>query len=336
MTFSGPGLAAELAPMSPMRSSEPPLKLSCGLFNLPPLGELVTLTADTTELIVAPECGARIVSFRVHERDVLRPASAEALASAMPYQFAAFPLMPYSGPIFGDGFRFGAEWHPLARNVPMEPTTTHGEAWIMPWRIEARSANSIVLSVDYAPKEAAFPFAWRGDMTFTVDAGRLAVKMRLTNRDHRPMPAGLGIHPYFPKAPGTILTFDCTGVWPPDAPEAVGKGCQPLEPGLDFRTGQDVGPIVFDRCFEGWNGIATLVTPDGFTTTISAEPVFGKLQIYDAWDYPYICIEPVTNTNDGFNRAALNVASHSIVVLEPGRSLAGVINVTAGSSAKHK
>ena len=29
----------------------------------------------------------------------------------------------------------------------------------------------------------------------------------------RPMPAGMGMHPYFPKAPGTVLAFDATGLW---------------------------------------------------------------------------------------------------------------------------
>ena len=62
---------------------------------------------------------------------------------------------------------------------------------------------------------------------------------------------------------------------------------------------------------------------------IEADPVFGKLQIYDAWDNPYICVEPVTNANDGFNRAALDVPSHAVVVLEPGRSLAGSITIAA-------
>ena len=45
------------------------------------------------------------------------------------------------------------------------------------------------------------------------------MRLALTNRDHRPMPAGMGLHPYFPKSPGTILTFDATGLWPADAPE---------------------------------------------------------------------------------------------------------------------
>jgi aldose 1-epimerase len=191
----------------------------------------------------------------------------------------------------------------------------------------------VTLQVDYAPGAGVFPFAWRGEMAFSVGNGSLAVSLKLTNRDYRPIPAGLGLHPYFPKDAGTTLQFDCTGLWPPDAPEAVGQGCGPLEPGLDFRGGLDVSDIVLDRCFEGWDRTATLTASDGFTTTITADPVFGKLQIYDAWDYPYICVEPVTNANDGFNRAARNVPGHSVAVLEPGRSLTGGIRIVTGSQS---
>ena len=137
------------------------------------------------------------------------------------------------------------------------------------------------------------------------------------------MPAGMGLHPYFPKTSGTRLTFDATGLWPADAPEAVALGAGPIEPGLDFRKGQDAADIVLDRCYEGWDGRATLTAADGATTTIEADPVFGKIQIYDAWDYPYICIEPVTNANDGFNRAALGVPGHAVAVLSPGQRLDG-------------
>ena len=297
---------------------------------LPTTGRLVTLRNSTAELVVAPDCGARIAAFRVAGRDILRPATPAALESAFIYGFAAFPLMPYSGPIFGDGFRFNNEWHKLDRNVPTEPTATHGEAWIRPWTIVSETEAELRLSMDYAPAANAFPFAWRGEITYGLGRDSLAIGLKLTNRDHRPMPAGFGMHPYFPKAPGTTLTFDCTGVWPPDAPEVVGIGAGPLPPGLDFRNGQDVNPIVLDRCFEGWGRSAILSTPGGPTVRIEADATFGKLQIYDAWDYPYICIEPVTNTNDGFNRAAIDVPGHAVVVLEPGRSLEGRIAITAG------
>jgi aldose 1-epimerase len=244
--------------------------------NLPATGQLVALRNTEAELVVAPSCGARIVAFRASGREILRPTTPQALDSAFVYGFAAFPLMPYSGPIFGDGFRLQDEWHPLGRNVPTEPIATHGEAWIRPWSITAQSETNLRLTMDYAPTTDDFPFAWRGEVAYGLDQARLVIDLKVTNRDHRPMPAGLGLHPYFPKAPGTILTFDCTGVWLPDSPEAVGAGAGPLEAGLDFRRGQDISAIVFDRCFEGWNGRATLSTADGWTIRIEADETFGK------------------------------------------------------------
>jgi len=293
--------------------------------DLPSTGPLVTLSDGVAELVVAPACGARIAAFRVGGRDVLRPATGEGLAAGFTYGFSAFPLLPYSGPIFGDGFHYRGIFHRLARNVPAEPTATHGEGWISPWRVVERSDAALRLATDYVPKPGAFPFAWRGTIAYRIDCGRFHIEMQLENRDHRPMPSGLGFHPYFPKARGTVLAFDATGLWPPDAPEAVDLGSGPLLPGLDFRGGLDVAPIVLDRCYEGWNGVATLRQPDGAVTVIEADPVFGKLQVYDAWDHPYVCIEPVTNANDGFNRAARGVAGHAVVDLAPGASLSGAI-----------
>ena len=296
--------------------------------NLPRIDRLVKLRNAIAELVVAPECGARLVAFRVAGRDILRPATQAALDSAFVYGFAAFPLMPYSGPIFGGGFRFNGQWYPMDRNVPTEPTATHGEAWIRPWTIVSESDTKLDLSLDYTPIAGAFPFAWCGEITYGLDQGSFVIDLKLTNRDHRPIPAGIGFHPYFPKAPGSVLTFDCTGVWPPDAPEAVNQGCGPVEAALDFRHGQDISAMIFDRCFEGWDGCATLSTADGVTTRIEAGANFGKLQIYDAWDYPYICIEPVSNANDGFNRAAGGVPGSAVAILEPGRSLAERITIT--------
>jgi aldose 1-epimerase len=301
-------------------------------FALPPTGELATLRSGGAELVFAPECGARLVSFRVDGRDVLRPASTEALQTAAPYGFAGFPLMPYSGPNFGDGFRFDGEWFSLARNVPAEPTATHGEGWISPWRVKRMSDHAAEIRCEYSPATGAYPFPWRGEISFRLQPDALSIALSLTNRHFRPIPAGLGLHPYFPKEHGTTLAFDCTGVWPPDAPEAAGEGCGPLESGLDFRCGLEIGEMVLDRCFEGWDGSAALTAPDGFMTLIEADATFGKLQVYGAWDYPYICVEPVTNANDGFTRAALNVPGHAIVALDPGKTLAGKITIRTVSA----
>jgi aldose 1-epimerase len=297
-----------------------------GPFRLPArAGALLTLKRGAHELILAPECGARIAAFRCDGRDVLRAASPEALEDARVYGFAGFPLMPYSGPIFGGGFPFAGQWHPLARTVREEPTATHGEGWIRPWTVRSKTNERVVLSLDHRPEPGTFPFAWRGSLDFALVPDGLIIDLDLICSDYRPMPGGIGFHPYFPKPAGTRLQFEATGVWPPDAPEAVDLPCGPLEPGLDFRDGPDVSSIVIDRCFEGWEGRAEVIWPDGARGVVQAEGSLTKLQVYDAWDYPYLCVEPVSNANDGFNRMARGVACHGVALLEPGRRLSGRI-----------
>ena len=145
------------------------------------------------------------------------------------------------------------------------------------------------------------------------------------------MPVGLGIHPYFPKPPGTRLKFFSIGVWPPDGPEALELGCQPLTEELDFAQGPDVSKMVIDRLFEGWDGHAEVIAPDGHRTVIEADGVLDKMQIYSAWDYPYVCVEPVSNANDGFNRMAAGVPSHGVRVLDPGRAIEGTVRIFAAT-----
>jgi aldose 1-epimerase len=291
-------------------------------------GALVTLRHGGYTLVLAPHFGARIAAFRHDDRDILRAASAEALAQPKVYEFCGFPLMPYSGPIFGGGFSLDGTWYPLDRTVAEEPTATHGEGWIRPWQVDDRADDFAILTLEHAPQPGTFPFAWMGRMRFALDANGLTVAMSLACRDYRTMPAGIGFHPYFPKPPGTRLKFLASGVWPPDAPEAVDRGCGPLEPGLDFRDGADASRIVLDRCFEGWDGSAEVIWPDERRAVMTADGALTRLQIYDAWDYPYLCVEPVSNANDGFNRMARNVRQHGVALLEPGQTLSGTMRIS--------
>jgi aldose 1-epimerase len=290
-------------------------------------GPIVTLEDGPYALAVAPGFGARMASFRYAGRDVLRPTPEAVLAEPAVYGFAGFPLMPYSGPLFGPGFTFASVSYPLVRNVREEPTATHGEAWIAPFRILDRGEAALELEMIHEPTPGTFPFRFRGHVRYSLSEDGLSILLRITSRDHRPMPAGLGVHPYFPKHPGTRLRFAAVGVWPPDAPEAVLLGCQPLIDGLDFGDGPDVSAMVIDRLYEGWDGRAELIAGDGFRTVIEAGGVLDKMQIYSAWDYPYVCVEPVSNANDGFNRMAAGVPSHGVRVLEPNRSIEGTVRI---------
>lgn len=293
-------------------------------------GPLVVLRCDPYELAVAPGFGARMVSFRREGRDVLRSTPGDVLAEPKVYGFAGFPLMPYSGPLFGPGFTYDGIVHRLDRTVREEPSATHGDAWIAPFRVVQQSETTLSLEMEHDPEEGTFPFRFRASMQYALSENGLSILLKLTSRDHRPMPGGIGIHPYFPKPVGTRLRFHSVGVWPADGPEAVTQGCGPLTDGLSFNGGPDVSEMVVDRLYEGWDGRAELFYPDGFRTMLEADGVLDKMQIYSAWDYPYVCVEPVSNTNDGFNRMAAGVPSHGVRVIEPNRSIEGTVRISAG------
>ena len=108
----------------------------------------------------------------------------------------------------------------------------------------------------------------------------------------------------------------------------VGIGCGPLTEGFDFSAGQEITDVVIDRLFEGWDSHAEVIAPDGVRTIIEADGALDKLQVYSAWDYPYVCVEPVSNTNDGYNRMAAGVPSHGVRVLEPNRSIEGTVRIS--------
>jgi len=292
-------------------------------------GPLVSLEHGAYKLIAAPGFGARIVSLTHMGRDLLRPTPPEALAHPKVYEFAGFPLMPYSGPLFGPGFTFGGTNYDLDRTVREEPTATHGDAWIAPFRITDKDATKLALQYDHEPEKGTYPFRFRGEARFELSEKGLRISLKVTSCDHRVMPAGIGYHPYFPKPAGTRLHFEAIGVWPADSPEVVNEPCGPLIEGLSFRDGPDVSKMVVDRLYEGWNGHARLEYRDGTQTVITADGALDKLQIYSAWDYPYVCVEPVSNANDGFNRMAAGVPSHGVRILEPGRSIEGSMRIVA-------
>lgn len=290
-------------------------------------GTLLTLRHGSYSLVVAPGFGARIVSFRYGTRDILRPTPDIIVNEPKVYEFAGFPLMPYSGPLFGPGFSFNGDSYVLDRTVREEPTATHGDAWIGAFDVRQQTENTLLLEFEHIPEPATFPFRWRGTVEYRLSDSGLSILLNVTSRDNQLMPAGLGFHPYFPKSKRTRLAFNAVGIWPADAPEVVTKGCGPLLDGLSFRDGPDVSEMVVDRLYEGWDGRAVLTYSDGHRTHITADGSLNKLQVYSAWHYPYVCVEPVSNTNDGFNRMTHGIPSHGIRILESGRSIEGTIRI---------
>src|SRR3546814_1209686 len=62
-----------------------------------------------------------------------------------------------------------------------------------------------------------WPAPYRAEQRFSLDDGALTVAIAVTNAGRAPMPAGLGLHPYFPRTPGCRLTAPVSQMWATDA-----------------------------------------------------------------------------------------------------------------------
>ena len=139
------------------------------------------------------------------------------------------------------------------------------------------------------------------------------------------MPAGIGLHPYFPRTAGVTLRTRLDHVWLPDE-RKIPEERAPLPAAWDFTIGLRVAALELDHCFGGWDGRAEIRWPEsGLTLGIETDPVFGRLVIYVPAGEDFFCVEPVSNANDGFNLLDRGVRGTGVRVLAPGEALAGTI-----------
>lgn len=288
------------------------------------------LNFNEFHLVLVPGCGS-IGSFRIVRDgvaiDLLRPAPTDAIAAAEPLGMGCFPLVPFSGGVWDGSFPFAGRTVALARNHPREPLPIHGDGWISAWDVAARTADSATLTLDRDGR-SGFPFPYRARLDFRVDASGLEARIAVTNTGSAPMPAGVGLHPYFPKTGDVELEVRNTRVWPDRGePDADGAVATPAE--WDFTHTRPIRGVVVDRCFAGWDRRATVSWPGrGVTLDMRATAPLDHVVIFMPPGQDYFCVEPVSNADDGFNRMARGCPGHGATVLPPGGTLSGGMRLT--------
>jgi aldose 1-epimerase len=290
--------------------------------------ELIELRAGALELGLCPGLGGAITRFCHDGRDVLRPAGAAFPTGGDPRLAGCFPLVPFSNRIADGRFRFRGRTYQLPRNFPPEPHAIHGQGWQHPWQVAELTPTRAALTFAHAVPDT--PLDYRARQRFELDAGGLAVTIELTNAGRRPMPAGLGLHPYFVRTAGVRLRARLDHVWLADA-RKLPRERVPVPARWDFASGLRVTTLELDHCFEGWDGRAEIHWPEsGLTLEIEADPVFGHLVVYVPAGEDLFCVEPVSHVNDGFNLLDRGVSGTGVRVLAPGAALAGTIRFRVG------
>lgn len=255
---------------------------------------VLSLRAGRLALDLAPQSGGSIARFTADGVDLLRPASAEAIASGRGNESACYPLVPFSGRIaHGRLIVEGAE-RVLKPNWPGQRHPMHGDGWAAAWTVERSDGHSAEIAYEHEAK-AGWPFRYRARQTYRLEGDTLTVGMSLENREDRIVPAGLGLHPFFVREPDTELTCLAKYVWLTDA-EVIPTERIAVPPQWDFSTARPVDKVAVDSGFEGWDGRATIAWPgDGLRLEMTASEPFRDLVVYIPPGRSFFCVEPVSH-----------------------------------------
>lgn len=254
-----------------------------------------------------PHLGGAVGRFVIDGRDVLRPTPDDV---ADPLQTACFPLVPYANRIAGGRFTFAGEVHMLPPNHPVSPHPLHGLGWIRPWTAAEQTGCGAILTCSHAADEN-WPWNWTALQRFALSERALRISLELTNTSHKPMPAGLGLHPYFVRRPADALRFEAAGVWENDA-TMIPVGRLSADAMGEFGYGA-VPPSqgLIDNTYFDWTGTANW----GDSIAVAAR---GSrfLHVFAPPGEEFVCLEPTSQMPDALNRPSFTQAGGS--VLEPG------------------
>lgn len=279
---------------------------------------MLQLRNNDSEITLCPDIGASIARYTWREHDILRRASDQAIADRLARQMGVYPLMPYSNRIGHARLIAGDETFQLRPNFSQEPHAVHGFGWQREWQVVEQHADSATLLLTHEP-DVDWPFRCESTQRVQLTANALTLSLAVKNTDTRPMPVGLGFHPYFPLNSGTRLKSEWRGMWQMDQ-ESLPTRLVDAPAAADFRALRDVAGWKIDNCFTDWQRRAVL-DHGTHRVTIEASDACRSIVVYAPNDgRNFIALEPVTNINNAFALAARGVADTGIVTLAPGAS----------------
>lgn len=281
--------------------------------------ERIAISDGRAEAEIAPQGGC-ITAFRWQTEggaiDWLRPAPEGGRPA--PVDTACFPLVPYSNRIRDARFSFEGRDYRLARNFGESPHSIHGHGWTAPWEVTARKDNALTLA--YRHSEADWPAGYLAEQSFSLREGALTVEIAVTNEGQRAMPAGLGLHPYFPRSPQCRLAAGVEGMWRTDdevMPTELVKA--------DLGGGLCPEETALDNCFTGFAGQAVVDWPERRASlTLDADPALAFLVVFTPPGEDFFCVEPVSHSTDAVNLAAAR-GDTGLKVLQPGERFAAAV-----------
>lgn len=257
---------------------------------------MIQLAAGQARAEVLPDLGAGLAGLFVDGHSVLRPWSG--VVADGPFALAMNLLAPFSNRISGS-FSLAGTTHHLTPNLAGEAFPIHGDAFQRVWAVAEQDDNSVTLILEDGEFD---PFRYHAKVSYRLTPNALTVRLAVTSRTDRPLPFGLGFHPWFPRNSDTKLRFQATGYWPEDSRHLPSTTAPvPLPAHLNFATLAALPIDWINAGFSGWLGVAQIAQgPEAVSVVIKAD-LLTAILFSPSSAAEFFCFEPVSHPVNAHN-----------------------------------
>lgn len=262
------------------------------------------------EAVILPEVGARLHRLRAFGHDLLRTPDDPGAHVRDPFSWGAFVMAPWCNRIESGPVVVGPHRVELGSNFS-DGSAIHGQVYGRPWQSIGDGTLSVRAGGD------GWPWTYEVVLRIVISDRSLRLDHTLINRSPDPMPAGLGIHPWFRKP--VLVAIRGEAVHPTNTeiqarPDPVHgpfdlRELKQMPAGLD-ATWTDFGSAPVELLWPalGVRGTMRITAPTLYV--VAASPAH-----LDA-----IAVEPQTHAPHGLWRL-LNHQPGGLTMLDPGQEL---------------
>jgi aldose 1-epimerase len=271
--------------------------------------QALTVSSDVLEVVVLPEVGARLHRLRAFGHDLLRTPDQAAVHGDDPFFWGAYVMAPWCNRLDAGRIRFGSRWLDLPSNFA-DGSAIHGQVYSRPWQVHEGGRFTILGGGD------AWPWRYRVEQRLIVSGAELRIELELMNLEDEPMPAGLGIHPWFRRPVrlaihgGRVLPNNLDGE---SRPEPVGGP-------FDLRVLGDIAQGTDATWIDLTDPAVELVWPGHAKATMRVEASSTFIVAASPSTIDAIAVEPQTHAPHGLRRL-LAGESGGLTMLAPHETL---------------
>lgn len=286
----------------------------------------LVLESDALEVVVLPEHGARLHRIRAFGVDLLRTPADPATHATDPFSWGAYVMAPWCNRVRPGPMEVAG------RAVDLEPnfgdgSAIHGQVIGRAWDVEGDGWLRVLGG------DEGWPWRYEVGLRITLDRRTLTLAYGLTNRSDGPMPAGIGLHPWFRRP--LELRVPADAVYPANSESPARP--EPVSSAFDLRS-QRRPASGLDATWAGVTPpVIELVWPDeGIRASLEAVNS-GPLLVAVATpsDRDAIAVEPQTHGPDGLRRLR-DGEPDALRLLEPGASLSLELRLTVERDAAYR